>query len=1258
MAKIAQEMIIINSVSDAYSVSLSPSSCVIKADYDGANPDLDYATATIRVFCGEEAVDFTAEVSEVSDDKLEYVLEQVNNTTMSLQLIDISSEEQSGSITLSISANGGEYNTSVTYQYTVVRETSMLDWILEWNSSATTISGQYVITPKLFAGKKETTEEGSETITGVYMGPSFRDESNYGLFGYKQFEEIFRLDANGGMIGGWVIDNNKIATSDGSLQLLSSGAISAQPDGETAWQLNSDGSAVFAKDKVHFNADGSADFEGTITAAAGKIGSWSINDKALYGKGILLDGEAQYIGVTNISAILGDDVGATVEAFKSNTALHGGVAMFYESGTSYGLEGYKVQDTNKGSNLQMPQVVKVFSLGSTNSIAGWNFDDNSLYIGIKKNTAQSTTSAEGSITIGTNGIRGYKWYIDADGSFSFLGGAVQLGTDGGKLAGWDISQERISTETVALVSTSGYNGLYVTTGELGETVTDYRNTISSKGGIYIAADTDNTQLSGYNSVGKRVFCLNSNSEQTNVIAGWKFTDTAIYSGDTDTLDATGYTLSSNSIVLSASRLSGNYWSIASDGSGSFAAGNIAWKKNGSGSIAGGKISWNAEGDLSFDESVTMMWTDADSEIQSSADYASMLASSQMLYRDPEFSNEGYNGTDDYLGYSYLTFSYSDVKDYIASTGLTFRGTDITILNIAIVKADGTVNELWSGSVELSEEDIVEFVSAEILSGIAFDDDDTLRITLHGEGPVLQLYASDRVYLTGSSEDIGQLTTGMERQWVDNEEAPNSTSKAMQITDYYWTALGDYRLGGFTFKNPAKAKAKYLARIVANIPTNFAIEECSNNCTVNWVTSTKGTGDWEEYKCVITCDADGDGELDTVGNFALIPTQTVKGDSSLSIKLEIITISSSGIKKIMQIYQSVEWQVATATLYDVASSEKAVTTIDKNGIYTGTLSAEQIVSGTIDAKFINTEDMVAQNVLVGDSEGQHVSIDPTEKAIKIYDSENRLCSTFDGSYHDDLSDLIGTRDSGDIEINNASHEAISVAAVSGELSSTKSTTGTVELGEIYTPTSTEITLNQGYIYLYAHAASNSKTIISTTGAINGNNNTLVGGSTVVTTTHSASATIKITIATYSDAGHKKLLNTKTIYEQGVSASAGETNSNTYSVADNTIKTDSGGYHVIKLSYSVSSVSSGDTASLSWGYNDTTEVPITASYNTDTYTTCFFANGFVLGTRNDNYVMARRTSSGMTFMMENNGYGFSFSADGIKYKNKNGDWKYLE
>ena len=67
----------------------------------------------------------------------------------------------------------------------------------------------------------------------------------------------------------------------------------------------------------------------------------------------------------------------------------------------------------------------------------------------------------------------------------------------------------------------------------------------------------------------------------------------------------------------------------------------------------------------------------------------------------------------------------------------------------------------------------------------------------------------------------------------------------------------------------------------------------------------------------------------------------------------------------------------------------------------------------------------------------------------------------------------------------------------------------------------------------------------------------------------------------------------------------------------------------------------------------------SYNSDYYVSRYFANGLCLGIRNTNYVaIYNQAIGGMRMLMENEGYGFDFSQNGIKFRrNITEGWKSL-
>lgn len=587
MATIAKGMITLVNVNDAYSVSATPNVCAIKADFDGTNPVLDEAYSDITVVRGDVKVPFTINSVTPSNDKIEYEIAGTD-ATKRLIIKSIPTDALSGTLTLEV-ATEDEFVATVIFQYSVMRESTMLDWIKDWENNKTTIGSTYLITPKLFVGKKITNEADMSVLTGVYIGPD--SDNGAGIYGYKQGEDIFHINEHGGLIGGWEIAKGGIQTSDGTLKILSEGSIiSSDADGNVIWGLYKSGNATFAKGNVKFHADGSAEFAGTIKASDGVIGGWYIGEGVLRSNMMCLDANNNYIGVAAQGAPKED--GWDSNFHKGWVAMYGGVAMYYDNASSYGLIGYLPQTGIDGAEVQQHNV---FSLGSKNLIAGWNFDDTAIWTGNKMNTAQQYTSESGSITLGTNGLRGYKWFIDSNGDVSFMGGKIKFtaSNDGGEIVGWKLNPNRLSTNNVALVSDGSVTGLYMSAyananfNSLASTALE--NYIDANGGIYMNINDTGAEFAAYDLNGKKLFKLKS--DDVSSIAGWKFNNTLLYTG-TPIADVTGFTASADSISISPVGVFGYKWRFG---------------VNGDGAVAGGNISWDAQGNVTFADSVKIGW---------------------------------------------------------------------------------------------------------------------------------------------------------------------------------------------------------------------------------------------------------------------------------------------------------------------------------------------------------------------------------------------------------------------------------------------------------------------------------------------------------------------------------------------------------------------------------------------------------------------------------------------------------------------------
>lgn len=349
MGTIAKGEITLSPVNDAYTVLLTPSSCSISADFDGSNPNLTHAKGTITVKRGTKTVPFKVDSITTSSAAIGVKWIPQEATTLPFAITDIPNTILDGYVKFHITTQDGfNYSTEVQFHFNIVRESTMLDWIQDWEGSKTKIGGTYIMTPKLFVGKKEaildtsgsvpTWKEGA--LTGVYIGPDLltSGESSVGIYGYLKDKKIFYINADGGFIGGWTFNESGLQSDNGIVNILSEGSIYAQqPKSDNLyWGIFASGDAVFAKENVKFFANGDAEFAGKITSASGIIGGWTMTENQLHSKRIILDSAKGFIGI-NASELQFIDVN-TDDLIFPNTP-DGGVKLWYNSAADFGMAG-------------------------------------------------------------------------------------------------------------------------------------------------------------------------------------------------------------------------------------------------------------------------------------------------------------------------------------------------------------------------------------------------------------------------------------------------------------------------------------------------------------------------------------------------------------------------------------------------------------------------------------------------------------------------------------------------------------------------------------------------------------------------------------------------------------------------------------------------------------------------------------------------------------------------------------------------------
>lgn len=291
-------------------------------------------------------------------------------------------------------------------------------------------------------------------------------------------------------------------------------------------------------------------------------------------------------------------------------------------------------------------------------IGGWTIDADSVYRGNKNNTSGNNTSASGAVTLGSNGLRGFKWRLDATGAGALAGGNIQWDAAGNVSFGSSVTVQwssPINSITTALGGTNypkltqiTASGIYtgaitasqisagtisadrIAAGSIHATKlnaasikasiinTNYINGLSCTftqgkiGGWTIGANAlTNTHLALDNG-NKRIVVYGANS---GVTSGKRVQ--LYYNSDTDfglyAADASGNCVarlgSANQIAgwtLNTAQIYKNNVSLGSDGT---ISNGTKWifRNDGSGQVAGGNISWNTAGTVSFSQAVSLNW---------------------------------------------------------------------------------------------------------------------------------------------------------------------------------------------------------------------------------------------------------------------------------------------------------------------------------------------------------------------------------------------------------------------------------------------------------------------------------------------------------------------------------------------------------------------------------------------------------------------------------------------------------------------------
>lgn len=404
---------------DGYTVSASRNSYIVSTDKDGRIHTAVTTNTTISILKGSTPVTLTiGALPTVAGCTL-----SKSGATVTIVFNVGTSLAENGTISIPVVADGKSF--AVSFSYAKARagaagvDSNMLDWVKDWNNNKTQINENSVITPKIFAGTKNS----NGTLTGVAMGKFslsvlnssgvVTTETINGIYGFKDGYKTFYVNNTGD---------------------------AGQGRGNQFIRYNA------TTGKIEFGSDVSLNWTQPIE---------TINT-ALGGKGFpkltYIDGKGIYTGTLTAEQVNAVNINAS--SIKTGILSADRIA-------AGSIKSDKLDTNSIKANIINTAYIQGLTLNFTKgTIGGWTIDGDSIFRGTKSNTSGTYTSASGAITIGSNGIRGFKWKLDSSGAGALAGGNISWDIDGNVMFDKSVSLQwtdcidkalkNVSVETKAL----------------------------------------------------------------------------------------------------------------------------------------------------------------------------------------------------------------------------------------------------------------------------------------------------------------------------------------------------------------------------------------------------------------------------------------------------------------------------------------------------------------------------------------------------------------------------------------------------------------------------------------------------------------------------------------------------------------------------------------------------------------------------------------------------------------------------------------
>lgn len=594
---------------DGYTVSASRNSYIVSTDKDGRIHTAVTTNTTISILKGSTPVTPTiGALPTVAGCTL-----SKSGATVTIVFNVGTSLPENGTISIPVVADGKSF--AVSFSYAKARagaagaDSNMLDWVKDWNNNKTQINENSVITPKIFAGTKNS----NGTLTGVAMGKFplsvlnssgiVTTETINGIYGFKDGYKTFYVDNTGDAGLGRGNQFIRYNATTGKIEFGSDVSLNwTQPIETINTALGGKGFP-----KLTY-IDGKGIYTGTLTAE--QINAVNINASSI--KTGTLSADRIAAGSINASKIAAETITSDKIASRTITAdkIRAGAITANEikSGT---ITSTQLDANSIKANIINTAYIQGLTLNFTKgTIGGWTIDGDSIFRGTKSNTSGTYTSASGAITIGSNGIRGFKWKLDSSGAGALAGGNISWDASGNVTFGSNVSLNWTNAANNALNSAKSYADTKKTEAINSAATTAQQKADAAKN----AAISDATNK--VNALKPQLTKIDANGIYTGTINASQITAGTINAGRIDVNALKSSLITAGNIEaltlnigkgkiggwnISGNAISKNSVSLGSDGS---ITNGTKWKLNndGSGQLANGNIKWDILGNITFSSS--------------------------------------------------------------------------------------------------------------------------------------------------------------------------------------------------------------------------------------------------------------------------------------------------------------------------------------------------------------------------------------------------------------------------------------------------------------------------------------------------------------------------------------------------------------------------------------------------------------------------------------------------------------------------------